>query len=997
MKKLIFIFLIFFSFLLIGCNKPIEIEKIFIKQLPNKIEYTIDEQLDLDGLVVEAFYSDNTKKVIEDYEIVKGDFFIGLNTIIIQYQNFKTSFEVLIKEKIQIISISIKQLPNKVEYVLNEQLNLDGLIVEANYTDNTKKVIEDYEIEYDQFQIGTNTIKIKYQNFETSFDITFKELEKLQLLEYPNLKTKINNSLNKKEYDLLFDSIIYGGYRDTDTMIIFDEEYYVNTNIYGYEISVDEYGYVVEANTKVSLVKNGFVISGHGIKAKLLKQVEVGDFVIYLDKMVFIYKNNESINQNKLFIKFLDIIENLNNINDVIEYNNIVVLLNEIIPSINSLYNEYDLNLSSQLIDNLDEINLLINNKEETYEHEYSYYPCIYSDIKLINPNINNYIYHSSFEDKIYYGGFRNQDTIVHYNKDTYRDRNKYGYEVAVNSDNIIIQKDVLVDLPENGYILSGHGTGSDFIKDNLSIGNKIEIKDDIIYCYCDVITTVVNDLINERNDVINILMEHESNSIPHNYQYLNKLINNIDLNINELITIIENKNFNYDLYNKISLIKKEIATAYSLLIDYKIDETRAMWYYPFNAQRIYDDTSLEGVMQTLDKFKEMGFNEIIILPFHGDYILYDSMYFYKYDKLNNYSYGEYGNDYLKCFITEAHKRGILVNAFTQTFRCFEEGSKLLNDEHYQKNIDGSYSEGNILYYDICNDYVQEVLTSWYIELVSKYDFDKIEYDIIRYSATNLHSYLDVDVITDVNRVEDPGFTKYSMDKFLKLNNLTGDLKTLIINDKEIRAKWLEFKENELINFITTTTNEIKKIKPNIVISAAVMNNYQEAKKTFLQDYKKWLDLGIIDEIEPMAYHDDSKYVLEKVIYFNTNFNEYNYRLGLGYDLHSIVLMKQVIYSSKDGFVLFEASDFLRNEFYELFSNSYHFKEINDFNNKEEVLNVIKLDVINKIQNYFEVKNNVNYDNIINVINNDFNNLEKEINNLEDEKMKNYLLEVFNL
>ena len=105
---------------------------------------------------------------------------------------------------------------------------------------------------------------------------------------------------------------------------------------------------------------------------------------------------------------------------------------------------------------------------------------------------------------------------------------------------------------------------------------------------------------------------------------------------------------------------------------------------------------------------------------------------------------------------------------------------------------------------------------------------------------------MDVDVITDVNRVEDPGFTKYSMDKFLKLNNLTGDLKTLIINDKEIRAKWLEFKENELINFITTTTNEIRKIKPNIVISAAVMNNYQEAKKTFLQDYKKWLDLGII-------------------------------------------------------------------------------------------------------------------------------------------------------
>ena len=104
---------------------------------------------------------------------------------------------------------------------------------------------------------------------------------------------------------------------------------------------------------------------------------------------------------------------------------------------------------------------------------------------------------------------------------------------------------------------------------------------------------------------------------------------------------------------------------------------------------------------------------------------------------------------------------------------------------------------GQIYYYDICNDYVQENLINWYIELVTLYDFDKVEYDIIRYSVSNLSSFNDVEVILDNAVINDPGYTEYSMNKFMEMYNLEGDLKVLIKESLDVRLKWMEFKMND--------------------------------------------------------------------------------------------------------------------------------------------------------------------------------------------------------
>ena len=1003
MKKFIFIFLLVIFVFNVSCgnkdnkkNEEIkkEIVDICIINPPIKTEYIIGEELNTDGLVVELLYNDDTKEEIFDYDIIYTEMIIGNNTIYVKYLEFEKSFNIVVKDIRKLESIIVKEMPKKVSYFIGDTLDLDGLVIEGLYNDNTREEFFDYEVICDDLIIGDNTIYIEYKGFKTKFNVIVNDVERLELLEYKDFIEKINSSLKLDKYDILFDSIIFGGYRDKDTMIVFDEDNFVKTNIYGYEVAVDEFGYVVETNTNVTLRENGYVISGHGTKAKALREVRVGDFVIYIDDIVFVYKNNELVEQNKIFIEFLNVINKIDDINDNSDYNDIVILINEIIPLLNSLYDSYNEEIEVNVLEKLDIIMSYIINEENNYAHKYSYVNNKYEMMEKITVNENNYLFNSSYNGNFYYGGFRNKDSIVHYNKNTYRERNPYGYEIAVNKDNIVIEKDVLVSLPEDGYILSGHTLGAEFIK-SISIGDKIVIKDNIIYCYRDTISSIINETIDNRNNLILILNEHNEKDIPHDYEYLDYIVNDIDENIMNLINSVSDGYFHYDIKHKYEDVCDAISLGYSQLIDYKIDSPRAMWYYPFTDPSIYDDTSYEGVINTLDKFKDMGFNEIILLPFHGDYILYDSEYFYKSKSLDNCSYGEYGNNYLECFITEAHKRGILVNAFTQTFRCFEKGSKVLNETHYQVNIDGNFSKGSIYYYDICSDFVQDTLYSWYIELVSMFDFDKIEYDIIRYSVTNLHSYLDIDVISDISKIEDPGYTEYSMNKFMKKYNLSGNLQELIINNKEVRKNWLLFKEEELIKFIERTSKGIKEVKPDVVITAAVMNDYDRVKTSFLQDYKKWLDMGIIDQIEPMVYSQSNSYVLNKAQYFEKNFSNYDYRIGLGYDLSANNLMLQMIYSDDVGFVFFNASDYLRNDYYNLLCRNYHFKHINDFNNRDEILEVIKDDVIDKINNYYEVKYNESYDDLILLIeNNEYGKLEKDLNRV-NENMRDYILNTF--
>lgn len=83
------------------------------------------------------------------------------------------------------------------------------------------------------------------------------------------------------------------------------------------------------------------------------------------------------------------------------------------------------------------------------------------------------------------YNIFRQTDYLVIYNKGTNTGTNKWGSEVSVNSNGIATCTPVYgegkMSIPTGGYVISGHGVASDWIKTNIKKGSKITINNGVI------------------------------------------------------------------------------------------------------------------------------------------------------------------------------------------------------------------------------------------------------------------------------------------------------------------------------------------------------------------------------------------------------------------------------------------------------------------------------------------------------------------------------------
>lgn len=137
----------------------------------------------------------------------------------------------------------------------------------------------------------------------------------------------------------------------------------------------------------------------------------------------------------------------------------------------------------------------------------------------------------------------------------------------------------------------------------------------------------------------------------------------------------------------------------------------------------------------------------------------------------------------------------IAVNAYTQTFyahytmKNFKEEYIIIDDDG---NIPKWDSYGDVANFDVCNEELQEILLSWYQELITKYDWDGVEYDVIQYPYGNLGEKLNDSKIKRSDLV-DYGYNSGTVQKFMDKYQLTGDLATLICENKDIRIQWFNY------------------------------------------------------------------------------------------------------------------------------------------------------------------------------------------------------------
>ena len=181
-------------------------------------------------------------------------------------------------------------------------------------------------------------------------------------------------------------------------------------------------------------------------------------------------------------------------------------------------------------------------------------------------------------------------------------------------------------------------------------------------------------------------------------------------------------------------------------------------------------------------------------------------------------------------------------------------------------------------------------------ELVSSYAMDGLHLDYVRYPGA------------------DPGYGLKALPMFIKLNPetagraLSPSRSPLALVQKHA-ALWDQFRRDQVTGLVTRIRQEIKRLAPNMLLSAAVVADADLAYDSRLQDWKRWVETGILDVVCPMAYTSEPEIFEDRIRVARHSSSRSRMWAGIGaYKLDGEGIIQQVRLSRQlgaDGFVVF--------------------------------------------------------------------------------------------
>lgn len=178
---------------------------ISIETNPIKTEYLEGENLNTNGLKVNAHYDDgSTANVTGSCSFSGYSSSPGVKTVTVSYSGKQTAFTVKVNSKSP-TSLAIKTLPNKTTYEIGEEINTTGLTGQVSFDNGTSEDLSDFDILYDDnitSTAGNKTISVNYfynnKSVSTSFYVTVLEAE-LTSPTNPTNPTTPTNPLNPED------------------------------------------------------------------------------------------------------------------------------------------------------------------------------------------------------------------------------------------------------------------------------------------------------------------------------------------------------------------------------------------------------------------------------------------------------------------------------------------------------------------------------------------------------------------------------------------------------------------------------------------------------------------------------------------------------------------------------------------------------------------------------------------------------------------------------
>lgn len=474
------------------------------------------------------------------------------------------------------------------------------------------------------------------------------------------------------------------------------------------------------------------------------------------------------------------------------------------------------------------------------------------------------------------YPGLRGPDQLIIYTPEwdtPNTGTNAYGFEVRVEgtleNGTVTAKGGNNSAIPENGYILSGHGKAASFLIGNAAVGAKVRVEKESKIV---TISTTPESIMESVQNAINAAQEAYHTAKEGLY----------DVNLDQARTALQKAKNKFE-EAKVKLKEADAANEkdqYMLLVEFMdlLEQSRhqcdLVYYRTLESRRVEgravwhrpSEVTLEEIQANLDELASNHFNLVFVETFYNGYSIFpsDTDLIIQNPQFAKNRYGEYGNDILKAYVEEGKKRGIEVHAWVENFFVGVEWnnpkSPILEQKpewalvHYDGGI-VTPNENRYLFMDPAIPEVRQLLVDLYKEIVTEYDVKGVQLDYIRYPVGHYKS--------------DSGYGEYSVKTFKALYNIPHDVEIREAIDREkhpeMWKKWKEWKQNNITTFVERVRNELKAINQDLILSTAIFANTTEAIETKMQNWPLWVQNGWIDITAPMAYYRDTKTVQENV------------------------------------------------------------------------------------------------------------------------------------
>jgi len=322
--------------------------------------------------------------------------------------------------------------------------------------------------------------------------------------------------------------------------------------------------------------------------------------------------------------------------------------------------------------------------------------------------------------------------------------------------------------------------------------------------------------------------------------------------------------------------------------------EGRGIWVHP---SYFSPDPELgpSEIRDTFALYKSLNINFILFL-------VKDPRSWVYYNSEINPVHPNYRWDPLNVSIREAHALGLEIHAW---FCVFPEGISEMQDHgllHERPDLAMVDIDGNRVPWACpAKEEVRDYEMSLILEVATRYDVDGIHLDYIRYPNSKV-CYCD-----------------HCRSEFKKKHGFDP-------LDKPEDPLWISWKCSQVSRFVNETYTRIKRIRPELKLSAAVFRNPQGAVTSVHQDWRSWIVGGYIDFVAPMAYIESLQDFQESVENILSSVN-WRVPVYVGIGLHKLpdaeALLDQVYVTrvwGAQGQVLF-CCHHLKEEFTEALKN----------------------------------------------------------------------------